>query len=150
MSLRGLWQDISRVLLERRGIRIRYFVERYYMLSCRWGGMGIRRFREMAVAFRFKLWWSLLSCRIFPWQLHSSACLSYDSPVWCCLCRIWPFMHDYICWSSGEGKISFTFGLGIALSGACVSREMILPLPRPLHHIGMTMHRMIICCMIWV
>ena len=83
------------------------------------GGLGIRRFREVAVAFGFKLWWRLLAqdslwaqfmtqkYSILPCHFHTYACWSHDSPTWRRVRRIWSFMHDYIRWSLGEGKISF-------------------------------------------
>ncbi|XP_042067142.1 uncharacterized protein LOC121810441 [Salvia splendens] len=83
------------------------------------GGLGIRRFREVAVAFGFKLWWRLLAqdslwakfmtqkYSILPCHLHTSPCWSHDSPTWRRLRRIWSYMHENIRWSLGEGKISF-------------------------------------------
>ena len=82
------------------------------------GGLGVRKFNDVASAFSLKLWWRFRS-QSSLWAnflLHKycggkfpsmSKVSIHDSPTWKRLCRIQTTAEEHIFWSLGNGVISF-------------------------------------------
>lgn len=81
------------------------------------GGLGFRKFEDMAMAFSMKLWWRLrtsnslwseLMLAKYCWEIHPmDACItSYSSHIWKRLIEAKPLVEDRLAWRIGRGDIS--------------------------------------------